>query len=69
MSPRPVSPTGGDATLAAPRLAGVPRYQPGRSADATVMAEHGLASAVKLASNEAPFGPLPGVAEAVGRAP
>jgi histidinol-phosphate aminotransferase len=32
------------------------------------MAEHGLASAVKLASNEVPFGPLPGVSEAVARA-
>lgn len=29
------------------------------------MAEHGIATAVKLASNEVPFGPLPGVAEAV----
>jgi histidinol-phosphate aminotransferase len=45
----------------------VPIYQPGRSAEA-VMAEHGLVSAVKLASNEAPFGPLPGVAEAVAEA-
>ena len=32
------------------------------------MAEHGLASAIKLASNESPFGPLPGVAEAVASA-
>ena len=32
------------------------------------MAEHGLASAIKLASNESPFGPLPGVAEAVAAA-
>ena len=29
------------------------------------MAEHGIATAVKLASNEVPFGPLPGVADAV----
>jgi histidinol-phosphate aminotransferase len=49
------------------RSLAVPRYQPGRSAE-EVMAEHGLASAVKLASNEAPFGPLPGVPEAVARA-
>lgn len=50
----------------APRahLAGVPVYVPGRSA-AEAMAEHGIAEAVKLASNEVPFGPLPGVAEAV----
>ena len=32
------------------------------------MAEHGLASAIKLASNESPFGPLPGVADAVAAA-
>ena len=49
------------------RLAELPRYQPGRSSEAA-MAEHGLASAIKLASNESPFGPLPGVAEAVAAA-
>ena len=32
------------------------------------MVEHGLASAIKLASNESPFGPLPGVPEAVAAA-
>jgi histidinol-phosphate aminotransferase len=32
------------------------------------MAEHGLTAAVKLASNETPFGPLPGVTEAVAAA-
>jgi histidinol-phosphate aminotransferase len=32
------------------------------------MAAHGLDSAVKLASNESPFGPLPGVPEAVAAA-
>ena len=46
------------------RVALVPRYQPGRSAEET-MAAHGLDDAVKLASNESPFGPLPGVLEAV----
>jgi len=45
-------------------VAELPRYQPGRSSEAA-MAEHGLASAIKLASNESPFGPLPGVTEAV----
>ncbi|HEY4333024.1 MAG TPA: histidinol-phosphate transaminase, partial [Ilumatobacteraceae bacterium] len=50
-----------------PHLADVPIYSPGRSAEAA-MAEHGIAEAIKLASNEVPFGPLPGVAEAVGRA-
>jgi histidinol-phosphate aminotransferase len=49
------------------RIATIPRYQPGRSAEES-MAEHGLDSAVKLASNESPFGPLPGVSEAVARA-
>lgn len=46
------------------RLAALPRYQPGRSSEAAI-AEHGLESAIKLASNESPFGPLPGVVEAV----
>jgi histidinol-phosphate aminotransferase len=49
------------------RLAELPRYQPGRSS-AAAMAEHGLTSAIKLASNESPFGPLPGVADAVAEA-
>jgi histidinol-phosphate aminotransferase len=48
----------------ATRIAGIPVYRPGKSADA-VAAEHGLGAAIKLASNESPFGPLPGVAEAV----
>lgn len=45
-------------------LASVPVYVPGRSA-AEAMAEHGIAEAVKLASNEVPFGPLPGVVDAL----
>lgn len=49
------------------RLGELPRYLPGRTSEAA-MAEHGLASAVKLASNESPFGPLPGVPEAVAAA-
>ena len=57
----------GPAPAPHPRVAVIPRYQPGRTAEAT-MAAHGLASAVKLASNEAPFGPLPGVLEAVAAA-
>lgn len=48
-------------------LASVPVYIPGKSA-AAAMAEHGIAVAVKMASNEVPFGPLPGVAEAVAAA-
>ena len=45
----------------------MPVYTPGKSA-AAAMAEHGIGEAVKLASNEVPFGPLPGVAEAVAAA-
>lgn len=47
-----------------PRVASLPRYQPGRTEEEAIAA-HGLTSAVKLASNETPFGPLPGVADAV----
>lgn len=50
-----------------PHLANVSVYSPGRSAEAA-MAEHGIDKAVKMASNEVPFGPLPGVAEAVAAA-
>jgi len=57
----------GPAPAPHPRVAVIPRYQPGRTAEAT-MAAHGLASAVKLASNESPFGPLPGVLDAVAAA-
>src|SRR5262249_55617585 len=63
----PMSSSDGTPPSSHARLARVTRYQPGRSSE-TVMAEHGLAAAVKLASNEAPFGPLPGVADAVARA-
>ncbi|HCB33866.1 MAG TPA: histidinol-phosphate transaminase [Acidimicrobiaceae bacterium] len=49
-----------------PRAAvdGLPQYKPGRSA-AQAVAEHGLESAVKLASNESPYGPLPSVRAAL----
>jgi histidinol-phosphate aminotransferase len=57
----------GRAPAPAARVAELPRYQPGRSAEAA-MADHGVALAIKLASNESPFGPLPGVAEAVAAA-
>ena len=57
----------GPAPAPHPRVAVIPRYQPGRTAEAT-MAAHGLTSAVKLASNESPFGPLPGVLDAVAAA-
>ena len=39
-------------------------YRPGRSAAAAVE-EHGIADAIKLASNELPYGPLPSVADAI----
>ena len=45
----------------------LPSYRPGRS-PADLARELGLPEAVKLASNEVPFGPLPGVAEAVAKA-
>lgn len=47
-----------------PRLEAIPRYEPGLTT-AEVLARYGIASAVKLASNESPFPPLPGVAEVV----
>ena len=50
-----------------PALAGIPAYVPGRSAEA-VAAEHGIDDVVKLASNEAPFGPLPGTRAAIADA-
>ncbi len=45
----------------------LPAYVPGRSA-ADLARELGMAEAVKLASNEVPYGPLPGVVEAVAAA-
>jgi histidinol-phosphate aminotransferase len=45
-------------------LGALPGYQPGRSA-AAAAAEHGIADAIKMASNELPFGPLPSVAGAI----
>jgi histidinol-phosphate aminotransferase len=47
-----------------PRLAAIPRYEPGLTT-AQVLARYGLARAVKLASNESPFPPLPEVAAVV----
>ena len=48
-------------------LAALPSYVPGRS-PADLARELGLAEAIKLASNEVPYGPLPGVVEAVTEA-
>jgi histidinol-phosphate aminotransferase len=48
-------------------LDALPAYIPGRSV-ADLARELGIAEAIKLASNEVPFGPLPGVPEAVAAA-
>ncbi|MFU8854274.1 histidinol-phosphate transaminase [Micromonospora sp. SL1-18] len=48
-------------------LDALPNYVPGRS-PADLARELGLPEAIKLASNEVPYGPLPGVVEAVGEA-
>jgi histidinol-phosphate aminotransferase len=53
--------------LTRPDLDRIPSYRPGRN-PADLARELGLTEAVKLASNEVPFGPLPGVAEAVTEA-
>lgn len=47
-----------------PRLDAMPHYEPGLTT-AEVLARFGLESAVKLASNESPFPPMPEVAEAI----
>lgn len=47
-----------------PAIAALPGYRPGRSA-AAAAAEHGISDAIKMASNELPFGPLPSVAGAI----
>ena len=48
-------------------LDALPSYVPGRNV-ADLARELGIGEAIKLASNEVPFGPLPGVAEAVAAA-
>lgn len=48
-------------------LDGLPAYVPGRNL-ADLTRELGIAEAIKLASNEVPYGPLPGVPEAVTQA-
>ncbi|MFD0741508.1 histidinol-phosphate transaminase [Phytohabitans flavus] len=48
-------------------LEALPSYVPGRS-PADLARELGLPEAIKLASNEVPYGPLPGVVEAVTEA-
>jgi histidinol-phosphate aminotransferase len=48
-------------------LDSIPNYVPGKSAE-SVAAEHELEHAVKLASNEVPFGPLPAALAAAAKA-
>jgi histidinol-phosphate aminotransferase len=48
-------------------LDAIPNYVPGRS-PADLARELGLPEAIKLASNEVPYGPLPGVVEAIAEA-
>jgi histidinol-phosphate aminotransferase len=48
-------------------LDSLPSYVPGRNV-ADLARELGIGEAIKLASNEVPFGPLPGVPEAVAEA-
>ena len=45
-------------------LNALPSYVPGRN-PADLARELGLSEAIKLASNEVPFGPLPGVTDAI----
>ncbi|MGH3713633.1 MAG: histidinol-phosphate transaminase [Micromonosporaceae bacterium] len=48
-------------------LAALPSYVPGRN-PADLARELGLSEAIKLASNEVPYGPLPGVTDAIATA-
>lgn len=50
--------------LTSPRLAAMPHYEPGLTT-ADVLRKYGLDAAVKLASNESPFPPLPQVEQAI----
>ena len=43
---------------------GLPQYKPGKSA-AQAAADHDLTEAIKLASNESSYGPLPSVIKAI----
>ncbi len=54
------------STIGRPRtsVAELPAYKPGKAATDAEQ-EHGIANAIKLASNEGPWGPLPSVQEAL----
>ena len=47
-----------------PAVDGLPAYRPGKGA-AQAEAEHGIVDAIKLASNETPWGPVPSVVAAI----
>ena len=48
-------------------VASLPTYRPGKGA-AQAEAEHGITDAIKLASNETPWSPLPAIVEAIAAA-
>ena len=50
-----------------PALAAMPEYVPGRSAE-SVAAKYAIGDVIKLASNEAPFPPLPSALAAIADA-
>src|SRR5258706_327728 len=53
-----------DAPRPRAALEGIGRYRPGKAAE-TAMREHDIDTAIKLASNELPYGPLPAAERAV----
>ncbi len=55
-----------DGVIGRPRaaVAALPAYRPGKGA-AQAEAEHGITNAIKLASNETPWGPVPSVSAAI----
>ena len=55
------------APRARPSVASLPPYRPGRSAEQAEV-DYGISGAIKLASNELPFAPLPSVAKAIASA-
>src|SRR4249919_499666 len=64
-SEKPIASTLSAVTIRiSPRLAAIPRYEPGLTT-AEVLARFGLDHAVRLASNESPFPPLPQVAAVI----
>lgn len=58
---------GASAGRPRPAVFDLPPYRAGRTAQEVAL-QHGLARAIKLASNETPFGPLPSVEKAIGEA-